>query len=106
MAAPSRAEALDLLSQYPSTQAINRAFDEACAESEMELVELGLNADNVEHIQRVLSVLLYPAETLRLAPHLLAKNEKGQSDLWGYGISGDLPDFAGARVRWRIALAG
>ncbi len=28
---------------------------------------------------------------LRTAPHLLAQNEKGQSGLWGYGISGDLP---------------
>ncbi len=91
LAAPSRTEALDLLSQYHPTQAINRAFDEACAENEMELFELGLNAGNVENIQRVLSVLLYPAETLRLAPHLLAKNEKGQSGLWSYGISGDFP---------------
>ncbi len=91
LAAPSRSEALDLIFQYPSMQVINRAFDEACTNSEMELIELDLNAYNVEHIQRLLSVLLYPAETLRLAPHLLAKNEKGQSGLWGYGISGDLP---------------
>ncbi len=27
----------------------------------------------------------------RAAPHLLAKNSKGQSGLWGFGISGDLP---------------
>ena len=91
LAAPSRGDALDLLSQYLSTQAINRAFDEARTHSERELIELGLNAYNIEHIQRLLSVLLYPAETLRAAPHLLAKNKKGQSGLWGYGISGDLP---------------
>jgi cyclic beta-1,2-glucan synthetase len=91
LAATSRADALDLLSQYPSTQAINRAFDEARTHSERELIELGLNAFNVEIIQRLLAALLYPIETLRAAPHLLAKNEKGQSGLWGYGISGDLP---------------
>jgi cyclic beta-1,2-glucan synthetase len=91
LAASSRTEALQLLSQYPSTQAINRAFDEACHNSEMQLVELDLNPNNIENIQRLLSVLLYPAEMLRLAPHLLAKNEKGQSGLWGFGISGDLP---------------
>jgi cellobiose phosphorylase len=89
LAAPSRAEALDLLSQYPSTQAINRAFDEACAENEMEL--FGKVESRYVKISSVLSVLLYPAETLRLAPHLLAKNEQGQSGLWSYGISGDLP---------------
>ncbi len=91
LAAASRTEALDFLSRYKSSQAINRAFDEAHTHNEMELIELGLNADNVEHIQQLLSALLYPAETLRLAPHLLAKNEKGQSGLWSYGISGDLP---------------
>jgi cyclic beta-1,2-glucan synthetase len=91
LAATTRADALDLLSQYRSTQAINRAYDESRTHNEKELIELGLNANNVEHFQRLLSVLLYPAETLRAAPHLLAKNEKGQSGLWGYGISGDLP---------------
>ena len=91
LAAPSRSDALDLLSKYPSTQAINRAFDEARTHTERDLIELGLNAYNVEQIQRLLSVLLYPAEALRAAPHLLAKNVKGQSGLWGYGISGDLP---------------
>jgi cyclic beta-1,2-glucan synthetase len=91
LAAPSRAEALKLLAQHKATQAITLAFDEARTHSEKELIDLGLNADNVEQIQRLLSALLYPTLTLRAAPHLLAKNEKGQSGLWGYGISGDLP---------------
>jgi cyclic beta-1,2-glucan synthetase len=91
LAASSRADALDLLSQYPTTQSINRAFDEARTHSERELTELGLNAYNVEHIQQLLSALLYPSEILRAAPHLLAKNETGLSGLWGHGISGDFP---------------
>jgi cyclic beta-1,2-glucan synthetase len=91
LAAPSRAEALERLSYYKSGQAIHRAFGEARTHNERELLELGLNAYNVEQIQRLLSALLYPAETWRAAPHLLAKNAKGQSGLWGYGISGDLP---------------
>jgi cyclic beta-1,2-glucan synthetase len=91
LAAPSRSEALDLVTQYQSTQATNRAFDEARTHGEKELNELGLSAGNVEHVQRLLSVLLYPAATLRAAPDVLAKNEKGQSGLWAYGISGDLP---------------
>lgn len=91
MAAPSRAEALELVSRYQSGLAITRAFDDARVQSERELAELGLDGPAVEHIQRLLSVLLYPASMLRAAPHILAKNEKGQPGLWAYGISGDYP---------------
>ncbi|HWQ45734.1 MAG TPA: protein ndvB, partial [Longilinea sp.] len=41
--------------------------------------------------QRLLSALLYPSGVLRHAPHILAMNRKGQSSLWGFGISGDFP---------------
>jgi cyclic beta-1,2-glucan synthetase len=91
LAAPSRAEALDLLTSYQSKQIVNRAFDEARAESQRELIDLGLNSYGVEHVQRLLSVLLYPINTLRAPPHILSRNEKGQSGLWAYGISGDYP---------------
>ncbi len=91
LAAASNAEALEKLSHFQSGQAIHRAFEDARTHSEQELLELGLNAYNVEQIQRLLSALLYPNELLRAAPHILAQNEKGQSGLWGYGISGDLP---------------
>jgi cyclic beta-1,2-glucan synthetase len=91
LAAPSRAEALEKLSHYQTGQAIHRAFDDARACSERELLEMGLNAYAVENIQRLLSALFHPTGVLRAAPHILAQNEKGQSDLWGFGISGDYP---------------
>ena len=91
LAAPSRAEALDLVSRYQSGLAISRIFDDSRVRSERELIELGLDGKGVEHIQRLLSALVYPAHMLRAAPHILAKNEKGQSALWAYGISGDYP---------------
>ncbi|HVN54432.1 MAG TPA: glucoamylase family protein [Anaerolineaceae bacterium] len=91
LAAASRTEALELVTRYQSMQAINRAFDEARAHGERELVDLGLNTAAVEHIQQLLSALLYPSEALRAAPEVLEKNVKGQSGLWAYGISGDYP---------------
>ncbi len=91
LAAPSRAEALEKLSHYQSGQSIHRAFDDARAQSEHELLDLGLNAYAVENIQRLLSALLYPTGVLRAAPHVLAQNVKGQSDLWAFGVSGDFP---------------
>ncbi|MFH1524639.1 MAG: glucoamylase family protein, partial [Chloroflexota bacterium] len=91
LAASSRLEALEKLSNYQTGLAIYHVFDEAHAHSERELVELGLNARAVENIQRLLSALLYPIGTLRAAPHILAQNEKGQAGLWAFGISGDYP---------------
>ena len=91
LAAASRAEALEKLSHYQSGQAIYHAFNNARAQSERELLEQGLDAPVVENIQRLLSALLYPAAALRAAPHILAQNEKGQSGLWAFGISGDHP---------------
>jgi cyclic beta-1,2-glucan synthetase len=91
LAAASRSEALEKLSHYQSGQAIYHAFNNSRAHSERELLEQGLDAPTLENIQRLLSALLYPAGALRAAPHILAQNEKGQSGLWAFGISGDHP---------------
>ncbi len=91
VAASTRADALEKLSHYQTGQSIYRAFDDARARSERELLELGLNAYAVENIQRLYSALIYPSGRLRAAPHILAQNEKGQSGLWAFGISGDFP---------------
>ncbi len=91
IAAPSRLEALEKLSHYQTGLAIYHAFEDANAYGENELLELGLNANTVENIQRLLSALLYPVGTFRAEPHILAQNEQGQSGLWAFGISGDYP---------------
>jgi cyclic beta-1,2-glucan synthetase len=91
VAAPSREEALEKLSHYTTGQAIHRAFDDSGFIGEHELLEQGLNAVAVENIQYLYSALLHTAGALRAAPHVLAQNVKGQSGLWGFGISGDYP---------------
>jgi cyclic beta-1,2-glucan synthetase len=91
LAAPTRAEALERLSHYRSGQDIHRAFDDALVRSERELLEQDLNASSVENFQRLYSALINPVGVLRAAPHLLAQNEKGQSGLWAFGVSGDYP---------------
>jgi cyclic beta-1,2-glucan synthetase len=90
-AAASRAEVLAKITRYQSPPIIGRAFDEARTHSEREMLELGLNAYSIENIQRLYSALLHPNIILRAAPHILAQNMQGQSNLWGFGISGDYP---------------
>src|SRR5690606_22727930 len=35
--------------------------------------------------------IIYASALRRANPHILNRNQRGQSGLWGYGISGDLP---------------
>ncbi len=91
LAAESRREALTLARRYQEWPAINRAFDQARSHSELELHRLDLTAPEVERIQQLLSVLLYPHAALRADPETLAANSKGQSGLWPFAISGDYP---------------
>ncbi len=91
LAARSRQEALAITNRYQSWYAIQRAFDHARSQAEVELVQLGLDMTQLERIQVLLSLLLYPHEALRVEPGRLAANSKGQPGLWAYGISGDYP---------------
>jgi cyclic beta-1,2-glucan synthetase len=87
----SRDAVVSLARRYRAWPRIDRAFEEAHAQSQVELRNLDLEVSDVEHIQQLLSVLLYPHRSLRAAPETLAANERGQSALWPYGISGDYP---------------
>ncbi len=91
LAAGSRQDALALAHRYQVWPAINRAFDQARSSSELELRQLDLTTPEVEHIQQLLAVLLYPHPALRAEPATLADNSKGQPGLWPYAISGDYP---------------
>lgn len=91
LAAESREDALAVARRYESWSRVDRAFEEARRRGEVELRQLGLDASHVEHIQQLLSVLLYPGAALRADAETLAANSKGQSGLWSYAISGDYP---------------
>ena len=91
LAAPTRQEALTLANRCQLWPTINRAFIEARHSSEVELAELGIQPPALEHIQKLLSALLYPSKAMRADPHILASNREGQPSLWRYGISGDYP---------------
>ena len=43
---------------------------------------------------RLASNILYANPALRAPASVIARNRSGQSGLWAYGISGDLPDRA------------
>lgn len=91
LVARSREEALALACRYQSWPRIERAFERARSQSELDLRRLNLPTPQLERIEQLLSVLLYPHAALRAEPATLTANSKGQSGLWPYAISGDYP---------------
>ena len=89
--ARSRREVLELMRGYRSWSNIERAFGQARAAVERTLRVLDLESPDLEQAQRLLSLLLYPHHAFRAESGVLATNERGQSGLWGFGISGDYP---------------
>jgi cyclic beta-1,2-glucan synthetase len=91
LAAESRAKALALARTYQIGSTLERAFDQARHQLELEMRQLDLNSPDIELMQRMLSGLLYPQPALRAAPAMLAANTRSQPGLWAFGISGDYP---------------
>ena len=90
-AAETRQHALRLMEAYNSSHAIDRAMDSAWVSAQLELRLLRIQPDEARRFQQLASRLLYPDPLLRPPAERIEENRKGQSGLWAYGISGDLP---------------
>ncbi len=88
--APDRAAALTLARKYRDASAGSRAFSMAFTHAHIALQHLGLSDDHAILFDRLAS-RAFGTDSSRISPDDLAANTLGQSGLWGYGISGDLP---------------
>jgi len=91
IAAPSRDALLSLIAKYQRRESITRAFEMAWTRAQLEFRYLGVGPAAAHRFQELASHLLYPNSRLRPPADRLLKNRLGQSVLWAYGISGDLP---------------
>ena len=90
-AADTREGVLALVEKYADVHAANRAFDLTRAQAQLEPRQLRISADDIQRFQQLASHMLFPNARLRAADKRLRQNHLGQSRLWAYGISGDLP---------------
>ncbi len=88
--ADSEAAARRLIEKYYDRRAIARAIALASTHAQIELRHLGLTIEDTMRFQRLASRILFGDPRLRAADAVVA-NRRGQSELWKYGISGDLP---------------
>ena len=90
-ATESREGALAQVEKYQSARMAERAFDLAWVHSQVTLQQLDASESDAQLYARMAGALVYADPSLRANPTVLANNRRGQSDLWSYGISGDLP---------------
>jgi len=90
-AAQTREEAVALAEKYADLRASQRALEMAWTHAQLELRHLRAHQDDIQRYQQLASYVLYPSALLRPAPERLRRNTLGQTRLWAYGISGDLP---------------
>ena len=88
--ADSEAGARRIAEKYYDRRAVARAIALASTHAQVELRHLGLTAEDTLKFQRLAGRLIFGDPRLRL-PDAIAQNRRGQSELWKYGISGDLP---------------
>ena len=89
--AHSYEEALRLADKYRDKSIFEREAALAWTRSQIEMRHLNIAPESAFLFQRLAAHILYSDISLRARPGLLALNTKAQSDLWAYGIGGDLP---------------
>jgi len=91
LTASTRENLLALVEKYKRPESIARAFQMAWTRAQLEFRYLGIDPSAAHRFQELASHLIYPNGRLRPPSDRLALNKLGQSALWGYGVSGDLP---------------
>ncbi len=92
--ADNRETVIQLIEKYRDLQSSKIAFEVAWTHAQLELRHLRIDQEEAQLFQKLASRIIYPHSQLRLTAERLRKNLLGQSRLWTYSISGDLPIIA------------
>ena len=87
----SRESCMGLIEKYQDRHLADRVFDLAWTHSNVTLSQINASAGDAQLYRHLASSVLYGNAALRAEAGVLMQNRRGQSGLWGYAISGDLP---------------
>ena len=87
----TRAAALSLVEKYQDRRLADRVFELAWTHTHVVLRQLNASEADAQLYGRLASSVIYANAALRADAATLLQNRRGQSGLWGYAISGDLP---------------
>ncbi len=89
--ADTRAACLGLVGKYQDRRLANRVFALASTHAQVVLRQLNASEADAQLYCRLAGSIIYANPSLRADPAVVATNRRGQSGLWGYSVSGDLP---------------
>ncbi len=87
----SRDASLALAAKYQDRSLADRVFDLAWTHAQVVLRQINANDADAQLYGRLANSVIYAHASLRADSSVLMRNRRGQSGLWGYAISGDLP---------------
>ncbi len=89
--ADDRAACLALIEKYQDRRLADRALEMAWTHSHVVLRQLNITEADAQLYGRLTGSIVHANASLRADAGVIARNRRGQSGLWGYAISGDLP---------------
>ncbi len=84
-------DVLAIIEKYADRRVVEKAFDLAWSTGQLLLRQQNISETDAQLYCQLASSIVYADPAMRAAPSILAQNTQGQSRLWGYSISGDLP---------------
>lgn len=90
-AGDSREVCTGLIEKYQDRRLADRVFELAWTHSQVVLRQLNATEADAQIFGRLAGSVIHANASWRADPGILARNRRGQSGLWGYSISGDLP---------------
>ncbi len=89
--AENRAGVQGMAEKYSDPSLANRVFEMAWTRAPIMLQQLNATEADAQAYGRLAGSVIYATGLRRARATVLIRNRRGQSGLWGYGISGDLP---------------
>ena len=87
----SRAAALALVEKYQDRRLADRVFELAWTHAQVVLRQINASEADAQLYGQLANSVIHAHASLRAESSVLLRNRRGQSGLWGYAISGDLP---------------
>jgi cyclic beta-1,2-glucan synthetase len=89
--ADNRDTALGLVEKYQDRRLADRVFELAWTHAQVVLRQINASDADAQLYGRLANSIIYAHGELRAEGSVLMRNRRGQSGLWGYAVSGDLP---------------
>jgi cyclic beta-1,2-glucan synthetase len=89
--AETKEHGINLVDKYQDLHLTNRVLELAWTHSQVILRQINAVESDAQLYARLAGSIIFANDALRADPAVIIKNQRGQSGLWGYSISGDLP---------------